>query len=72
MKRFWLVMADSDNDSKGQNNNNNVNKDFSAQEQDRFFPIANVSRIMKKEKLMECRYPPKVLLELEEDSQVKR
>ncbi|KAE8125144.1 hypothetical protein FH972_019978 [Carpinus fangiana] len=39
-------MVDSDNDSRGQNNNNNAN-DFSAQEQDRFLPIVNVSRIMK-------------------------
>jgi hypothetical protein len=47
VKRFWLAMADSDNDSGGQNNSNNAN-DFSAQEQDRFLPITNVSRIMKK------------------------
>ncbi|KAB1208725.1 Nuclear transcription factor Y subunit B-3 [Morella rubra] len=38
-------MADSDNDSGG---HNNANSDFSAREQDRFLPIANVSRIMKK------------------------
>ncbi|KAK4602998.1 hypothetical protein RGQ29_011826 [Quercus rubra] len=36
-------MADSDNDSGGQNNTN-----LSPREQDRFLPIANVSRIMKK------------------------
>ncbi|PWA57566.1 NF-Y protein [Artemisia annua] len=36
-------MADSDNESGGHNNN-----DLSAREQDRFLPIANVSRIMKK------------------------
>jgi nuclear transcription Y subunit beta len=47
-ERFWLAMADSDNDSGGQNNSNNANSDFSAREQDRFLPIANVSRIMKK------------------------
>ncbi|XP_062152943.1 nuclear transcription factor Y subunit B-3-like [Alnus glutinosa] len=41
-------MADSDNDSGGPNNSNNANSDFSAREQDRFLPIANVSRIMKK------------------------
>lgn len=37
-------MADSDNESGGQNNSN-AN---SPREQDRFLPIANVSRIMKK------------------------
>ncbi|KAL7128953.1 hypothetical protein ABFS83_13G029900 [Erythranthe nasuta] len=36
-------MADSDNDSGGQSNSN-----ASSREQDRFLPIANVSRIMKK------------------------
>lgn len=41
-------MADSDNDSGGPNNSNNANSDFSTREQDRFLPIANVSRIMKK------------------------
>ncbi|KAF6145082.1 hypothetical protein GIB67_013433 [Kingdonia uniflora] len=41
-------MADSDNDSGGHNNSNNANSDFSPREQDRFLPIANVSRIMKK------------------------
>ncbi|XP_058080467.1 nuclear transcription factor Y subunit B-3-like [Magnolia sinica] len=35
---------DSDNESGGQN----TNADYSAREQDRFLPIANVSRIMKK------------------------
>uniref|UniRef100_A0A7C8ZPW7 Transcription factor CBF/NF-Y/archaeal histone domain-containing protein n=1 Tax=Opuntia streptacantha TaxID=393608 RepID=A0A7C8ZPW7_OPUST len=41
-------MADSDNDSGGKNNSNN-NRDLSSpREQDRFLPIANVSRIMKK------------------------
>ncbi|KAL5987915.1 Nuclear transcription factor Y subunit [Asimina triloba] len=39
-------MADSDNESGGPNTN--ANSDFSAREQDRFLPIANVSRIMKK------------------------
>ncbi|KAL6975505.1 Nuclear transcription factor Y subunit B-3 [Sarracenia purpurea var. burkii] len=38
-------MADSDNESGG---HNNANSDLSAREQDRFLPIANVSRIMKK------------------------
>ena len=37
-------MADSDNESGGHNANN----ELSAREQDRFLPIANVSRIMKK------------------------
>ncbi|KAL8260679.1 hypothetical protein R6Q59_028632 [Mikania micrantha] len=37
-------MADSDNESGG----HNAGGDFSAKEQDRFLPIANVSRIMKK------------------------
>ncbi|KAE8654880.1 Nuclear transcription factor Y subunit B-3 [Hibiscus syriacus] len=36
-------MADSDNESGGHNNS-----ETSAREQDRFLPIANVSRIMKK------------------------
>ncbi|XP_042474955.1 nuclear transcription factor Y subunit B-3-like [Macadamia integrifolia] len=40
-------MADSDNDSGG-GNNSNSNSEFSPREQDRFLPIANVSRIMKK------------------------
>ncbi|KAF8410865.1 hypothetical protein HHK36_003402 [Tetracentron sinense] len=40
-------MADSDNESGGQNNSN-ANSEFSTREQDRFLPIANVSRIMKK------------------------
>ncbi|KAK1567441.1 hypothetical protein Q3G72_012285 [Acer saccharum] len=40
-------MADSDNDSGGPNNSN-ANSELSAREQDRFLPIANVSRIMKK------------------------
>ncbi|MCL7049234.1 hypothetical protein MKW94_019482 [Papaver nudicaule] len=38
-------MADSDNESGG---NNNHNTELSPREQDRFLPIANVSRIMKK------------------------
>ena len=38
-------MADSDNDSGGHNNNAS---ELSPREQDRFLPIANVSRIMKK------------------------
>lgn len=37
-------MADSDNESGGHNNSG----ELSAREQDRFLPIANVSRIMKK------------------------
>lgn len=37
-------MADSDNESGG----HNAGGDLSAREQDRFLPIANVSRIMKK------------------------
>lgn len=37
-------MADSDNDSGGRN----AGGDYSQKEQDRFLPIANVSRIMKK------------------------
>lgn len=41
-------MADSDNESGGHNNSNNANSEFSPKEQDRFLPIANVSRIMKK------------------------
>lgn len=40
-------MADSDNDSGGQTNTN-FNGETSLREQDRFLPIANVSRIMKK------------------------
>ncbi|XP_042478110.1 nuclear transcription factor Y subunit B-3-like [Macadamia integrifolia] len=40
-------MADSDNESGG-HNNSNANSEFSPREQDRFLPIANVSRIMKK------------------------
>ncbi|XAR67369.1 hypothetical protein NMG60_11002098 [Bertholletia excelsa] len=40
-------MADSDNESGG-HNNNNANSELSPREQDRFLPIANVSRIMKK------------------------
>nr|DAD20224.1 TPA_asm: hypothetical protein HUJ06_021687 [Nelumbo nucifera] len=39
-------MGDSDNESGG--HNNNANSEFSPREQDRFLPIANVSRIMKK------------------------
>ncbi|XP_022971106.1 nuclear transcription factor Y subunit B-3-like [Cucurbita maxima] len=39
-------MADSDNESGG--HNSNANSELSAKEQDRFLPIANVSRIMKK------------------------
>ncbi|KAI3916601.1 hypothetical protein MKW98_026343 [Papaver atlanticum] len=38
-------MADSDNESGGDGGGNN---EFSQREQDRFLPIANVSRIMKK------------------------
>ncbi|KAG1366747.1 Nuclear transcription factor Y subunit B-10 [Cocos nucifera] len=43
-------MADSDNESGGHNNSNALgSSDFlSPREQDRFLPIANVSRIMKK------------------------
>lgn len=42
-------MADSDNESGANNNNNNSNvNETSPREQDRFLPIANVSRIMKK------------------------
>ncbi|KAF5482623.1 hypothetical protein F2P56_003179, partial [Juglans regia] len=41
-------MADSDNESGGHNNSNSANGDFASREQDRFLPIANVSRIMKK------------------------
>ncbi|OIW04262.1 hypothetical protein TanjilG_00822 [Lupinus angustifolius] len=40
-------MADSDNDSGGQNVGN-AQGELSLREQDRFLPIANVSRIMKK------------------------
>lgn len=39
-------MAESDNESGG--HNSNANSELSAKEQDRFLPIANVSRIMKK------------------------
>ena len=39
-------MADSDNESGGNANNNSG--EISTKEQDRFLPIANVSRIMKK------------------------
>ncbi|KAF7815968.1 nuclear transcription factor Y subunit B-3-like [Senna tora] len=42
-------MADSDNDSGGAPNMGaNANSELSPREQDRFLPIANVSRIMKK------------------------
>lgn len=43
-------MADSDNESGGQNNSNVMGSSeyLSQREQDRFLPIANVSRIMKK------------------------
>lgn len=42
-------MADSDNDSGGHNNSNTaLSSEYSSREQDRFLPIANVSRIMKK------------------------
>ncbi|KAK8953426.1 Nuclear transcription factor Y subunit B-3 [Platanthera guangdongensis] len=41
-------MADSDNESGGHNSNAAMNSDYSSREQDRFLPIANVSRIMKK------------------------
>lgn len=40
-------MADSDNESGG-HNAGNASSEFSPREQDRFLPIANVSRIMKK------------------------
>ncbi|KAA8523550.1 hypothetical protein F0562_009973 [Nyssa sinensis] len=40
-------MADSDNESGG-GGHNNANSELSLKEQDRFLPIANVSRIMKK------------------------
>uniref|UniRef100_A0A5B7B2T5 Putative Histone-fold n=1 Tax=Davidia involucrata TaxID=16924 RepID=A0A5B7B2T5_DAVIN len=40
-------MADSDNESGGGGHNND-NNELSLREQDRFLPIANVSRIMKK------------------------
>ncbi|KAL0306259.1 UNVERIFIED_CONTAM: Nuclear transcription factor Y subunit B-3 [Sesamum radiatum] len=40
-------MADSDNDSGGHRDHNSLNE-ISPREQDRFLPIANVSRIMKK------------------------
>ncbi|KAJ8532511.1 hypothetical protein K7X08_012434 [Anisodus acutangulus] len=39
-------MADSDNESGGHRDNSNI--ESSLREQDRFLPIANVSRIMKK------------------------
>uniref|UniRef100_A0A7N0RCW9 Transcription factor CBF/NF-Y/archaeal histone domain-containing protein n=1 Tax=Kalanchoe fedtschenkoi TaxID=63787 RepID=A0A7N0RCW9_KALFE len=39
-------MAESDNDSGG--NYDGIGHDFLAREQDRFLPIANVSRLMKK------------------------
>ncbi|KAK8327183.1 hypothetical protein V6Z11_A11G165100 [Gossypium hirsutum] len=42
-------MAESDNESGGHNNSGgNAHSETSAREQDRFLPIANVSRIMKK------------------------
>lgn len=42
-------MADSDNESGGHNNSNTaLSSEYSSREQDRFLPIANVSRIMKK------------------------
>ncbi|KAM1240257.1 hypothetical protein ACFX2I_045817 [Malus domestica] len=42
-------MADSDNDSGGPNDRSQAQSgELSAREQDRFLPIANVSRIMKK------------------------
>lgn len=41
-------MADSDNESGGQYSNAATNSEYSSREQDRFLPIANVSRIMKK------------------------
>ncbi|XP_021890026.1 nuclear transcription factor Y subunit B-3-like [Carica papaya] len=41
-------MADSDNESGGGQNNSSAGGELSAREQDRFLPIANVSRIMKK------------------------
>ncbi|XP_008229927.1 PREDICTED: nuclear transcription factor Y subunit B-3-like [Prunus mume] len=42
-------MADSDNDSGGNNDGSQAQSgELSAREQDRFLPIANVSRIMKK------------------------
>ncbi|XWS47306.1 hypothetical protein CRYUN_Cryun14cG0141100 [Craigia yunnanensis] len=41
-------MADSDNDSGGHNSGGNAHREASSREQDRFLPIANVSRIMKK------------------------
>ncbi|GAB2285180.1 Nuclear transcription factor Y subunit B-3 [Dionaea muscipula] len=41
-------MADSDNESVGGTNNGHASGEMSAREQDRFLPIANVSRIMKK------------------------
>ncbi|KAK7331148.1 hypothetical protein VNO77_25365 [Canavalia gladiata] len=43
------AMAESDNESGGQTGNTSGNNEFSGcREQDRFLPIANVSRIMKK------------------------
>ncbi|KAH7546926.1 nuclear transcription factor Y subunit B-3 [Ziziphus jujuba] len=41
-------MADSDNESGGGQNAGTNNSELSPREQDRFLPIANVSRIMKK------------------------
>ncbi|XWS36683.1 hypothetical protein CRYUN_Cryun20dG0106400 [Craigia yunnanensis] len=41
-------MADSDNESGEHNSGGNSHRETSAREQDRFLPIANVSRIMKK------------------------
>ncbi|KAF3614183.1 Nuclear transcription factor Y subunit B-3 [Capsicum annuum] len=41
-------MADSDNESGGHRENNSNSIESSLREQDRFLPIANVSRIMKK------------------------
>ncbi|MQM01623.1 hypothetical protein Taro_034381, partial [Colocasia esculenta] len=41
-------MADSDNESSGKNNAGGGGEFASPREQDRFLPIANVSRIMKK------------------------
>ncbi|GAB2215097.1 hypothetical protein Drorol1_Dr00019472 [Drosera rotundifolia] len=41
-------MADSDNDSGGGHGGHGSTSEISAREQDRFLPIANVSRIMKK------------------------
>lgn len=44
---YFLTMADSDNESGGNRDGNNYSES-SPREQDRFLPIANVSRIMKK------------------------